>query len=127
MNLNNNMKIKIYEYSKCSTCVKALKFLDAQAVTYTKLNITETPPTQSELKTMLGYLQASGGSLKNLFNTSGIQYRELKIADKLKAGMSESEALKLLSQNGRLIKRPFILTSENGAVGFKAEVWKKLI
>ena len=76
---------------------------------------------------MLDYLKASGKSLKNLFNTSGVQYRTLAVSDKLKAGMTESDALKLLSQNGKLIKRPFLLTAENGVVGFDPEVWKKLV
>ncbi len=76
---------------------------------------------------MLDYLKASGKGLKNLFNTSGIQYRELGMSEKIRAGLTESDALKLLSQNGKLIKRPFLLTEKNGTVGFEAEVWKKLV
>jgi arsenate reductase len=119
--------IKIYEYSGCSTCKKALKFLDEKKQAYEKIPIVEQPPSLAELKLMLQHLKAAGLSLKNLFNTSGVQYRELKIADKLKAGMSEAEALKLLSQNGKLIKRPFLLTAKDGTVGFKPETWSKLI
>lgn len=121
------MALKIYEYSNCSTCKQALKFLDAKGVKYQKLPIVEQPPTKDELKRMLEILKADGGGLKNLFNTSGVQYRELGIAEKLKAGMSESEALDLLSKNGKLIKRPFLLDSKKGTVGFKSEVWSKLI
>lgn len=76
---------------------------------------------------MLEYIKRDGGSFKNLFNTSGQQYRELKIAEKLKAGMAEAEALKLLAGNGKLIKRPFLLIDKNGAVGFKQDMWEKLI
>ncbi len=72
-------------------------------------------------------LENAGLSIKNLFNTSGVQYRELKISEKLKAGMSEADALKLLSQNGKLIKRPFLLTAKSGAVGFDEASWAKLI
>lgn len=75
---------------------------------------------------MLAYLKAAGFGLNRLFNTSGEQYRALRISEKLKAGMSESEALKLLSQNGKLVKRPFLLTAKNGTVGFSAEVWDEL-
>jgi len=121
------MSVKIYEYKSCSTCVKALKYLDSKKVAYTKISIVYTPPTLSELKLMLSYIKKSEGTFKNLFNTSGLQYRELKISDKIKAGMTEDEALKLLSKNGKLIKRPFLLTKNNGAVGFKEDVWKKLI
>mgnify|MGYP001422908196 CR=1 FL=1 len=121
------MALKIYEYKNCSTCQKALKFADSKKISYEKLPIVDQPPTISELKTMLKYLKEDGGGFKNLFNTSGVQYRELKIADKIKAGMSEEEALQLLSKNGKLIKRPFILTGKSGAVGFKEDVWKRLL
>lgn len=120
------MAIKIYEYNKCSTCRKALKFLDDKKLPYQKISIVDQPPTLAELKKMLKVLVATGGTFKNLFNTSGIQYRELKISDKLKNGMTESEALQLLSENGKLVKRPFVLTQEGGTVGFKEEDWKKI-
>lgn len=121
------MKLKIYEYKACSTCQKALKFLDAKKISYEKLPIVDQPPTMAELKKMLGYLKADGGSFKNLFNTSGVQYRELGISEKIKAGMSESEALELLAKNGKLIKRPFVLADKSGVVGFKEDQWKKLL
>jgi arsenate reductase (glutaredoxin) len=119
--------IKVYEYKSCSTCQKALKYLDKKSLQYERLPIVEKPPSVGELKTMLGYLKAAGGSFKNLFNTSGLQYRELKISDKIKAGMTEDEAIQLLSKNGKLIKRPFLLTEDGGAVGFNEAVWAKLL
>lgn len=120
------MAVKVYEYSKCSTCVKALKFLDKKGVKYERISIVDQPPSKAELKKMLAHLKADGGSFKNLFNTSGVQYRELKISDKIKSGMTESEALDLLAGNGKLIKRPFVLTSSVGTVGFKEDIWMKL-
>ena len=119
--------MKVYEYEKCSTCKNALKFLDSKGVKYEKVSIVDQPPTETELKKMLGFIKAIGGTIKNLFNTSGQVYRELNVADKLKAGMTESEALKLLSKNGKLIKRPFLLTKNGGTVGFKPKVWEELI
>jgi len=113
------MALKVYQYPKCSTCRKALKWLDTNGTTYTSVDITEKPPTKTELKKMLAHYD---GDLKRLFNTSGIQYRELKIKDKLPS-MSDKEAIDLLSQNGKLIKRPFVLTDSAGLVGFKEPEW----
>jgi arsenate reductase len=121
------MNAKFYEYKNCSTCQKAAKFLDAKKAKYERIPIVEQPPSQSELWRMLGHLKEAGGSFKNLFNTSGQQYRELGIAEKIKAGMSEEEAVKLLAKNGKLIKRPFFLTGKSGTVGFKPDIWEKLI
>jgi arsenate reductase len=126
MAYKGRMTLKVYEYKNCSTCQKALKFLDQKKIKYEALPIVDQPPTVNELKKMLGYLKVDGGSFKNLFNTSGVLYREMKIADQLKAGMSEAEAIALLAKNGKLIKRPFVLSKDAGAVGFKEDVWKKL-
>ena len=118
--------IKVYEYAGCSTCRNALKFLDKHGVKYEKHAIVDTPPTKAELKMMLAALKDDGGTFKNLFNTSGVQYRELGISDKIKAGLTESQAIDLLVVNGKLIKRPFvILGADKGFVGFKEDVWKK--
>jgi len=117
------MRVRVYEYSKCSTCRKALKFLDNRNVAYEKVPIVETPPTKAELKKMLAL---QGGNLKKLFNTSGEVYRAMKIGERLPS-MSESEALELLASNGKLIKRPFALAGDKGLVGFNEDEWKKLI
>jgi Spx/MgsR family transcriptional regulator len=117
------MKLRVYEYSGCSTCKKALKFLDAKGVSYEKVPIVDQPPTAAELKRMLAIV----GDFKKLFNTSGLLYREMKIGDRIKAGMTESEAITLLSKHGKLVKRPFVLAGSAGAVGFKEPEWKKFL
>jgi arsenate reductase len=115
-------QVRIYEYSKCSTCRNALKFLDRNDIAYEKVPIVETPPTKAELRKMLA---AQGGKMKKLFNTSGEVYREMKISAKI-VSMSEDEALELLASNGKLIKRPFVFAGETGLVGFKEDDWKKV-
>ncbi len=119
--------MKVYQYNKCSTCVKALKFLDSKKISYESLPIVETPPSMTELKKMLSYIKNRGGTFKNLFNTSGVQYRELKISDQIKSGLTETESLQLLSKNGKLIKRPFLLTDKDGTVGFDQKLWTEII
>ncbi|MBA3238791.1 MAG: arsenate reductase family protein [Parachlamydiaceae bacterium] len=86
--------MKLYIYSKCSTCQNALKFLAQKKVAFERQEITETPPSVPELETMLKFMK---GDLKKLFNTSGQLYRELQLSEKLKE-MSEAEALILLTQ-----------------------------
>lgn len=117
--------LKVYEYAKCSTCVKALKFLDGKKVRYEKLPIVDKAPTQKELKEMLAALKGKGGSIKNLFNTSGVMYKEMKMSEMLPT-LSEAEALKLLSENGKLVKRPFVIGDDTYLVGFKEDEWKKV-
>jgi Spx/MgsR family transcriptional regulator len=114
--------MKLYIYSKCSTCQNALKFLAQKKVAFECHEITETPPNVPELRTMLKFLN---GDLKKLFNTSGQLYRELQLAEKLKE-MSEIEALTLLSKNGMLVKRPFLLDDHFGLLGFNEAKWSEM-
>ncbi len=116
-------KTTIYEYPKCSTCKAALKFLDGLDIPYKKIDISENPPSKKELIKMLGYC---GGELRRLFNTSGMQYRELGMSSKIEK-ISVDEALNLLVVNGKLVKRPFLLTENGGLVGFKKDEWRSLL
>lgn len=111
--------LKVYTLKQCSTCKDATKWLRARGVGFEERAIRETPPTPAELRAMLA---AQGGQLRKLFNSSGIEYRALKMAEKLPA-MTEAEALALLAQNGSLVKRPFVVGDGVGLVGFDAEKW----
>lgn len=115
--------MKLYQYPNCSTCRKAIKFLKDNDVAFDSINITEQPPTLAELQFML---EQQDGNIRKLFNTSGMQYRELNMKEKLPQ-MSDAEALELLADNGKLIKRPFLLTNDVGLVGFKQPVWEELL
>ena len=111
--------VKVYQHPRCSTCKKAISFLEKKRVRYDVVDITEKPPTKTELKKML----AIRGEIKKLFNTSGEHYRKLRLKDKLPK-MSETEALTLLAGNGMLVKRPFVLKGSKGLVGFREDEWK---
>ena len=63
------MAVTIYVYRKCSTCVKALKWLDAQGIAYIEKAIRETPPTETELNRAL--TSYADGNIKKLCNVSG--------------------------------------------------------
>ena len=115
--------LRLYSYEKCGTCRNALKFLTAHGLKAEVLPIREQPPTKAELQRMLALM---GGELRRLFNTSGLDYKALGMKDRLPR-LSEAEAIDLLSKNGNLVKRPFLLTTNGGTVGFNEEVWKKLI
>ena len=108
-------------YRKCSTCVKALKWLDANGVTYEERPIIEQNPTFEELKE---WYQKSGLPLKKFFNTSGLLYKEMQLKDKL-PGMSEEEQLKLLATDGKLVKRPVVVGDDFVLTGVKEAEWNE--
>ena len=106
-------------YPKCSTCLKAEKYLQAHNIEYTKRDIKTDNPTAEELRQ---WWQRSGLPLKKFFNTSGLQYKALGLKDKLPQ-LNEEEQLQLLAADGMLVKRPLLLTEDNVLVGFKETEW----
>jgi len=116
-------KIKIYQYTKCGTCRKAMKYLEKNKLPYEMVPIVDQPPTKKELKNALDHLN---GDLRKLFNTSGVVYREMKLSQKIKT-MDSKQAIDLLNSNGKLVKRPFMLTNKGPLVGFNEEEWNETL
>lgn len=108
-------------YPKCTTCKKALKWLDENGVEYTSRHIAEENPTAEELKE---WHAKSGLPLKKFFNTSGMIYRENNIKDKLPT-MTEEEQYELLASNGMLVKRPMVVGDDFVLVGFKEKEYEE--
>lgn len=113
----------IYVYKNCDTCRKALKWLAENGIQPETKEIRKTPPTAAELKAAI---DANGGDLRPLFNTSGSDYRALGLKDRLPT-MTEDDAISLLSENGNLVKRPFLISVGRTLTGFKAEVWENAL
>ena len=109
-------------YPKCSTCRKAQKHLDEHGIVYTFRDIKEERPSAEELKE---WIRMSGLSPRRFFNTSGIKYRELGLKEKLKT-MDEEEMIRLLSEDGMLVKRPLLICDEKILVGYRPEEYEKL-
>ena len=108
-------KVRIWQYAGCSTCKKALKWLDQRQIAYESVAIVDNPPSKSALKKLW---KRSGLPIRRLFNTSGASYREGGFGDRL-GTMSEDEALEALAADGKLIKRPLLDAGEFVLVGFK--------
>ena len=113
--------MQILCYPGCTTCKKAVKWLDEKGVEYEYRDIKEKNPKKSELKK---WIKASGLPVKKFFNTSGQLYREMQLKDKLPT-MSEEEQLKLLGANGMLVKRPIVVRDDLILVGFKEAEWEE--
>ncbi len=115
--------LNVYSYANCGTCRKATKFLEANSIPHRIIPIRDQPPSKRELKRMLGTYQ---GNIRKLFNTSGMDYKSMNLKDKL-PDMTAAEAITLLSQNGNLVKRPFVIGDDVAIVGFSEDGWRDAI
>ena len=104
-------------YHKCSTCQKALKWLDEHKIFFEERPIIEENPTYEELKE---WYEKSGMPLKKFFNTSGMLYKQMNLKDKL-------PEMKLLATDGMLVKRPLVVGEDFVLTGFREKEWEEKI
>jgi arsenate reductase (glutaredoxin) len=114
--------VTIYTLANCDTCRAATKWLRAKSIAFSEKPIREQPPSGAELRAML----AAQGEIRKLFNTSGRDYRDQKLGEKLPA-LEPTEAIGLLAANGNLVKRPFLIGDGVALVGFDEKAWTKTL
>ena len=110
-------------YPKCTTCKKAQAWLDASGAAYELRDIKLENPSEEELRL---WWKTSGLPLKKFFNTSGLQYKALKLKDKLPE-MTEEEQIHLLASDGMLVKRPLLVGENYVLVGFRQAEWDETV
>lgn len=115
--------LRVYQYPKCSTCRNALRWLDDHGAKYEKIDITSSPPSAKVLGEILA---RTGLPVAKLFNTSGQSYREGNFKKRLET-LSKAEALSELANDGKLIKRPLVISPEVVLVGFDAERYERAL
>ena len=110
--------MKLFSYSSCSTCRKAISWLKTHKICFELIDILNNPPS----KDILISAREVFGDRKYLLNTSGIIYRSIG-SDVVKK-MSDNDFFEQLFQEPRLIKRPFLYIQNNSfLIGFKEGKW----
>ena len=121
INLYGGKEMLVLVYRKCSTCIKALKWLEDNNIQFEERPMKEQNPSYEELKK---WYEMSGLPLKKFFNTSGLLYKDMKLKDKL-PNMTEEEQLQLLATDGMLVKRPLVVGENYVLTGFKESEWEE--
>ena len=114
------VRMLFVHYPKCSTCRRAMTWLDERGIKFDQRHIVEDNPKADELR---AWHEASGLPLRRFFNTSGMRYRELGLKDKLPT-MSDDEMYELLASDGMLVKRPLLVLDDTVLVGFREPEWE---
>lgn len=112
-----------YEYAGCDTCKKAKKWLAAHTIRVNAVPIVDSPPSRDEL---VRYIAKSGLPAKKWINTSGQSYRAL-IAEHGKEAVdawSDAKLIAAFAKDGKLIKRPVLVTKSSVLVGFREDAYK---
>ena len=97
-------KIIFYSYLKCSTCRKAAKWLNSKDFEFQLIDIVKEPPLVNYLNLVL---EQCFDDKKRIFNTRGKAYKTLNLDI---IDLSREEIIQLLLSDGKLIKRPFLIS-----------------
>ena len=136
-------KVIVYCYNRCSTCKKAIKYLEENIARNKNIElelkdiITEKPNLEEMSKIIENKYDKkisdiTRDEIKSFFNTSGILYRENNIKDKIKdLNNSIDDILKILISDGKMIKRPLVIikdgiNKDKILLGFKEEEYIKI-
>jgi arsenate reductase (glutaredoxin) len=111
------MAPKLYGLKKCSTCQKAIAWLDAKKITHTFSDVKDQAVTKEQV---VKWSLALGGWEK-LINRAGYTWRGLPAAET--QDLTEARAVILAVKNPSLIRRPLIEHGDGRVtVGFSKKV-----
>lgn len=111
----------VLSYANCSTCKKALRWLESHGIEAAVRPIVDGPPTEAELSE---WIPASGLPVRKWLNTSGQSYRT--IGKEKAAAADDATRIRWLSEDGKLVKRPVLVHGDRVLVGFKEEAYAAL-
>ena len=115
------MTCTFYQYPRCSTCVKARKWLETHNLEFEAVDLTVNTP---DIDTLRSLHARSHKPAKVFFNTSGKSYRGGDFKTKL-PDMSDEDKYAALAADGMLIKRPILVAGDHVLVGFKEVEWSQ--
>ncbi len=110
----------VLSYGGCSTCKKALRWFADHGIDVDVRPIVDAPPSADELA---AWIRTSRRPVRKWLNTSGQSYRAIG-KQKIDAAKDE-EIVRWLTQDGKLIKRPVVVTPMRVLVGFDDAAYRE--
>jgi Spx/MgsR family transcriptional regulator len=115
------MKLKVLGLKKCSTCQKAVAWLEENELKHSFSDVKESPLDAAQVSRWSSVL----GGWEKMVNRAGYTWRGLSAADT--ANLAEKKAVALVLRNPSLIRRPLIEHADGSVtVGFPEKVRDQL-
>jgi len=109
--MSTKSKVTIYHNPRCSKSRQTLSLLEENGITPAVVHYLETPPSASELKTILRQL---GISARDLLRKGESAYREKGLADE---GLSDDVLIEAMTTTPILIERPIVVAGDRARLG----------
>lgn len=109
---------RVYGLTRCDTCVKARKWLDANGLGYEFIDYRDDPVPAATLAAWAGQL----GGWEKLVNRASTTWRNLPETDRSPSDDAAWQAL--IAAHPTVVKRPVLTTADGQvSVGFKDKAW----
>ena len=108
----------VYGIKNCDTVKKACKWLDSNNIDYQFHDFRKDGLTQTKVKQWSGQVD-----WETLLNRRGTTWR--KLSDQEKESINKTNAIKLMTEQPTLIKRPVIEYRKKVLVGFSEDVYQQ--
>jgi arsenate reductase len=115
------MPVTIYHNPKCAKSRAALKLLTDRGIEPVVIEYLKTPPSEAELKRLIGML---GIAPRALLRTKEAKYKQAKLDN---AGVSDAQIVKAMVKYPKLIERPIIVVGKKAALGRPPENVLKIL
>lgn len=113
--------VQLYGLKNCSTCVKAMKWLEGQKIEFVFTDYRDHPVAPEQLQ---AWAEALGGWEK-LVNRASTAWRNL--SDERKMAASAEQWLALIAEFPTLVKRPVSVTPAGAvSVGFSEKKYSEI-
>lgn len=117
----NTKPVRLYGLKKCSTCVKAMKWLQVQNVAHEFTDYRDEPVAPDTLQAWADEL----GGWEKLVNRASMTWRQLP--DDRKNATTREAWLELVQAHPTLVKRPVTVTADGRvSVGYSEKKYRDL-
>ena len=103
--------LTLYHNPRCSKSRGALELLEGRGLQAKVVRYLETPPSASELQSLLGKL---GISARDLLRTGEDEYKALDLSD---TSLSEAQLIEAMVAHPKLIERPILIAGDKAVIG----------
>lgn len=103
--------LTLFHNPRCSKSRGALELLEARGLQPQVRRYLENPPSETELKDLLGKL---GISARQLLRTGEEEYKSLGLAD---PALDEAKLIEAMATHPRLIERPILINGDKAVIG----------
>ncbi len=115
------MTVTIYHNPRCSKSRQTLALLEDRGVELEIIDYLKTPPSASELKSILNKL---GLSARDIVRKGEDAYKDNNLSDK---SISDDDIIAAMVTTPKLIERPIVVAGEKAALGRPPESVLKIL